>query len=229
MSSMTIGIDEAVLVAQLADSAFPSGAFTFSWGMEGLVEEGLLASRAALADVVEEQIALRWTGMDRPLLARAHAAKDLAELLAVDQTAEAATASTALRAGSRRAGRRLLGAFAGHRSPAIHAYRDAIRDMEEAGHLPVVQGLVFREAGLGLEAALVVSGWTAASGLVSAALRLGVVGHRDAQEILHALRPRIAEASAVPVDPDESPWSFTPVIDIALARAAGRPGRMFAT
>src|SRR6185312_4786182 len=117
--------------------------------------------------VVEEQIALRWTGMDRPLLARAHGATDLAELLAVDRAAEAATASAALRAGSRRAGRRLLGAFAGHRSPAISAYREATRDMEEAGHLPVVQGLVFREAGLGLEAALVVSGWTAASGLVS--------------------------------------------------------------
>jgi urease accessory protein len=229
MSSTTIGIDEALLATQLADSAFPSGAFTFSWGIEGLAEDGLLDSPASLASIVEEQITLRWAGMDHPLLARAHAAPNLEAVLAVDHEAEAATASAPLRAGSRRAGRRLLGAFAGRDYLNVDGYRDAIRDIEEAGHLPVVQGLVFREAGLGLEAALVVSGWTAASGLVSAALRLGIVGHRDAQGILDGLRPLIAKVIAVPVDSAMLPWSFTPLVDIALGRASGRQGRMFTT
>ncbi|SMH26827.1 urease accessory protein UreF [Mesorhizobium australicum] len=229
MSSTTITIDEALLVAQLADSAFPSGAFTFSWGIEGLAGDGLLNSPADLAKIVEEQITLRWAGMDRPLLARAHAAPDPEAVLTVDREAEAATASAPLRAGSRRAGRRLLGVFAGRGYPDADSYRDLIRDVEEAGHLPVVQGLVFRAAGLEFEAALVVSGWTTASGLVSAALRLGIVGHRDAQDILDGLRPVIAEAIAAPIDPAMLPWSFTPVVDIALARSSGRQGRMFTT
>lgn len=226
---MTISIDEALLAAQLADSAFPCGAFTFSWGIEGLIEDGLLDSPASLANVLEDQITLRWAGMDRPLLARAHAAPNLEAVLTVDHEAEVATISAPLRVGSRRAGRRLLGVFAGRGYPDANGYRDAIRNLKEVGHLPVVQGLVFREAGLGLEAALIVSGWTAASSLVSAALRLGIVGHRDAQDILDGLRPLITEIIAAPIDPTMLPWSFTPVVDIALARASVRQGRMFTT
>ncbi len=227
--SMTISIDEALLAVQFGDSAFPSGAFTFSWGIEGLVEDGLLGSKQALAEVVEEQITLRWAGMDRPFLALAYAAPDVDAVLGIDDQAEAATASASLRAGSRRAGRRLLSVFVGRGHPEADAYSDAIRDVATAGHLPVVQGLVFRAAGLELRAALVVSGWTAASGLVSAALRLGVVGHRDAQDILGRLRPVIARLVAAPIAADTPPWSFTPLADIALARASGRHGRMFTT
>ena len=40
---------EALLAAlQLGDSAFPSGSFAFSWGLEGLVADGLVDGEADL-------------------------------------------------------------------------------------------------------------------------------------------------------------------------------------
>ena len=87
--------------------------------------------------------------------------------------------------------------------------------------------MVYRDAGLELAAAELVSGWTLASGLVSAAVRLGVVGHVEAQRSLAAARAVLAELLAEPVPAGVPPSSFTPLIDIAVSRT--RPLRMFTT
>src|SRR5215471_1836203 len=180
---MPIPMNEAILALQLADSAFPSGAFTFSWGLEGLAADGLIESKQDVLEIIEEQLTFRWAGFDRAFLTAAHATIDESELVEIDRRAEASMPMAALRAGSRRAGRRLLGVFAEMGFARARSYRHLIRQLAELSHLPVMQGLVFREAGLELETATLIGGWTTLSGLVSAALRLGLVGHLDAQRI----------------------------------------------
>jgi urease accessory protein len=219
----------ALALLQYGDSAFPAGGFAFSWGVEGLAADGLLESADDLEDVVQEQLAHRWNSMDRLLLRRAFGAQALDEVATIDRLAEAATPSAQMREGSRRAGRALLGVSARLGHVGAIRYREAIARDGRLGHLPVAQGLAYREAGLSIEAAELLAGWTLIAALASAAVRLGIIGHIEAQHVMtrsrRALEALLAQAPAA----DARPSSFTPLTDIALSRNSVRGVRMFAT
>ena len=214
---------------QYGDSAFPAGGFAFSWGVEGLAADGLLETAAELEDAVREQLIYRWNSFDRILLRRAFAARALDEIAVTDRLAETATPSAEMREGSRRAGRALLGISArlGH-ADSIR-YRGMIEDDRRLGHLPVMQGLVYRDAGLSLAAAELLAGWTLIAALASAAVRLGVVGHIEAQHVMTHVRRALESMLARTPAPDARLSSFTPLADIALSRNPTRGARMFAT
>jgi urease accessory protein len=216
-------------VLHYGDSAYPAGGFAFSWGVEGLAADGLLAGADDLDRVIREHLRLRWQTMDRPLLGQAFRAPDVAALAAVDHATERATLSAAMRDGSRRAGRALLGVSARLGGTLSSAYRADLHEDLRRGHLPVVQAIVYRDARLGIRAAELVSGWSLVNGLVSAAVRLGVVGHIEGQRALGTARPLLAALLADDVAENALPSSFTPLIDIAVARARARPTRMFTT
>ena len=214
---------------QFGDSAYPAGGFAFSWGVEGLAADGLLRGRQDLEDLISDHLGFRWNSMDRPLLGRAYRASTPEAIAKVDHFAEASTVSAPMRDGSRRAGRALLGVSARRGEPLSLAYRALVAGDARLGHLPVIQAVVFRDAGLQLHAAELVSGWTLVNGLVSAAVRLGTVGHVDAQRVLQTARSVLAELLTHQLPEAFMPSSFTPLIDIAVARARSRPVRMFTT
>ncbi len=218
-----------LLALQFGDSAFPAGGFAFSWGLEGLVADGLVADADDVADVVAQQLALRWHSMDRVLLARAHAADDAATQVAADRLAEAVTFSAPMRAGSRRAGRALLGVCARLGLPVATAYQALAAEDLRLGHLAVVQGIVYRAAGMTCAMAELVSGWSVIGSFCSAAVRLGVIGHIEALRTTAALRETLADLLASPAPSAELPASFTPLADIAVMRNHRRDLRMFAT
>lgn len=218
-----------LLALQFGDSAFPSGGFAFSWGLEGLSADGLIENDGDVAEIIAQQLTLRWNTMDRVLFGRAHAAEHLATVISTDLAAEAATLSAPMRDGSRRAGRALLGVCARLALPGVAEYRHATADDARLGHLAVMQGLVFRAAGLPLPAAELLSGWAVISGLTSAAGRLGLIGHIQALKMAGPLRATLADLLATPVAADAELSSFTPLVDIAVTRNARRDMRMFAT
>jgi urease accessory protein len=226
---MAPDISELLTALQFADSAFPSGGFAFSWGLEGLAADGLVENPQDVAEIAEEQLTYRWNSMDRILLRDAYVATDVVAITAVDLQAEASTLSRQVRVGSRRAGRALLGTFVRLGHSAARDYRKAIQADVRLGHLAVVQGVVFKAAGLTLPMAELLSGWSVVSGLASAAIRLGLIGHVEAQEVATSLRPLLARLLARNPPVWARLASFTPLTDIATSRAASRHIRMFAT
>lgn len=225
----TFDVATALALMQYGDSAYPAGGFAFSWGVEGLVADGLLENRQDLEDFIWEHLRFRWNSMDRPLLAQSYRAGTPEAIAAVDRFAEVSTISAPMRDGSRRAGRALLGVSARRGRPLSVAYRALLAADSRLGHLAVMQAVVLRDAGLGLHAAELVSGWTLINGLVSAAGRLGCIGHVEAQETLQAARTTLAELLMRPLSENAALSSFTPLIDIAVSRARSRSVRMFTT
>lgn len=225
---------EALLAAlHLGDSGFPSGAFAFSWGLEGLAADGLVTTEAELSALVEHVIKDRWATFDRIVLRRVYAIADVSSeierLVALDLEVEAATWAAPMRVGSRRAGRALLNVHEKLGSPEAHAYRSRVISDARLGHLAVAQGVVWRAGGLAFDAAQAVGVWTTATVIASAAVRLGIVGHLGAQAVLAHVRRLAPTILAEAPDPETPLSSFAPLLDIALMRHDRRAFRLFAT
>lgn len=222
---------ELLAVLQHGDSFFPSGAISFSWGLETLHVDDVVTTAETLSRFVRGQIEQRWACCDRPALVWAHrAGDDLDAVAAVDGELEALALPAELRSGSRRAGAALLGVHARLGGGRAAAYRERVLDggaeRQTVGHLAVVQGLALGAAGLTEDGAAAVSAHALATGLVGAGLRLGIVGHLDAQRILAGLRPTLARLLETP--PPARLSSFSPQADIAMMRHERQSPRLFA-
>ena len=221
-------MNQFLTALQQADSAFPSGSFAFSSGLEGLSALGAAHGRDALADVVAAAVRHRWASADRIALVHAHRAGDLAAVAAVDTAVETATLAEPLRTGSRRNGRALLAAHVRLATPSARDLRSWIDAGRAHGHLPVVQGFLWRKLGMSEQDAVAISGYTTVAGLVAAAVRLGQVGAIEAQTVLAAALLVVGEVVEQAIPPDIDIASFTPWLDIAAARHARAQVRLFA-
>lgn len=220
----------ALLAAlQCGDSFFPSGAASFSWGLETLHQDGHVAGPDDLEAFVRGQLRCRWSTLDRPaLIAVCRAGDDLAEVARIDREVEALSLPRELREGGRRAGKALLDTWAKLGSGRATRYRDLCRREECPAHLAVVQGLAWSAAGLSEGDACAVSAHAMCTGFVSASLRLGIVGHIDGQTILMRLRPLVASLlGEAPLSVDDL-CAFTPAAEIAAMRHEVSPSRVFA-
>jgi len=150
---------------QQADNFFPGGAVAWSWGLETLFADGLLDAPAAtstrrrrgvraercemLTGFVEGQLLHRWACLDRAFLVAAWTdADDHPALRVLDTRIEALTLASELRQGSRRLGLSMLGVHASLETPGAQGYRASVLAGQAMGHLPIVQGLVWRGVGM---------------------------------------------------------------------------------
>ena len=228
---MTRDRTSALLAAlQHGDSAFPSGSFGFSNGIEGLAAVGARLDKAGLAAAVTAAVRHRWAPADRVALALAYrAGTDVRRLAEIDARLEAATLIEPLRVGSKRNGGALLAAHVRLQTPGAALLRRAIDAGTALGHLPVVQGFVWRAIGLDETDAIAMSGYGAAASLVAAAVRLGTIGAVEAQHVLAGVLGEIAAIAITAVDRNAEIESFVPWIDAAAARHARAHVRLFAS
>lgn len=216
------------LLLQHGDTFFPSGAVSFSWGLEGAFNEGWVASKGELAEFLETQLRNRWASADRAFVQAAHAsAADVDGVADLDALLEAMTLPEEQRTGSRRAGGALLLAHEKLATPGAADYRLRQRSGNVPGHLAVVHGMLCAGLGLSADEATVLSAYTCCSGLLGAAVRLGLVGHVESQRILARAGPLIAELTAAPPPPAAEATSFTPLHDLAAICHESQHERLF--
>ena len=213
---------------QHGDSFFPSGAISFSWGLETLYTDGEIQNSEHVARFIEGQLRYRWASNDRAFLVSAYrAGDDLAEVCKTDRFQEAMSLPRELREGSKRAGRALLSVHDRLHTANAREYRNRVLDGEAPGHLSVIQGLVFKGVGLDLESAVCISAHGLCVGLLGAALRLNIIGHIDGQKILSQLRESIADTLTGPEPSLEDANVYGPAVDIAVMRHEFQELRLF--
>jgi len=223
MSDLT----QLLTAIRFADSAFPSGGFAFSSGLEGSQRDGWVQDEQDVAAFAEEQLVGRWHQCDRVLMRLAWGQPDP---VAADELAETVGTMSVLREASRRAGAAALTTFAalidGETTTAVADYRTRVLTGTAPGHLPVAQAICLRAAGLTLETAETVAAWQVLSGTAGAAVRLGICGHLGAQRILTALTPIVLDV--LRWAPPAEPCPFTTYADSAAQRR-GDGVRLFAS
>jgi len=174
------------LVLQLADSAFPTGGFAHSAGLEAMRAAGELAGVEPFCAELIDQVAHGAL----PLVAAAH--DEPARLAELDALARATLWSHVAARASRAQGRALLEVAArsfGH--PELARAREAAAI---DGHLAPVYGFVTRTLGMDRDDALATFLHLALRGALSAAVRLGCCGPGEAQAIHRRLHPALAAA-----------------------------------
>jgi len=219
----------ALALLQLGDSFFPSGATSFSWGLETLRADGCVTDAADVEALIAGQILQRWASFDRPaLLAAYRAGGDPDRVAAIDRELDAATLAREAREGGRRIGGALLKVHAGMGTPGAADYRDRVLRGDAAGQMAAVQGLLGAASGLDETALAAMSAYGLAVSAVSAALRVGLIGHVDGQAMLARLRAVVDVAVGAPLPAVVAMHAYTPMTEIAMMRHETGSGRMFA-
>lgn len=214
---------------QFGDSFFPTGAASFSWGLETLRADGLVRDASGLDAFIAAQLEHRWANFDRPAVVAAHrSGTGLDAVIEVDRQVEAGTLAREAREGGRRIGAALLKIHADLGTPGAGAYRERVLAGQAPGQMPVVQGLIAAACGLDETAACALSAYGVAVGIVSAAVRMAIVGHVDGQRILALQRERAVRLAEGLLPDAVELHAYTPMTEIAIMRHETGSGRLFA-
>lgn len=217
---------------QITDSGFPTGAFTFSSGVEGIAAAGWATTEAELIDLVGVQIEEGITGIELPALRRAHRAiDDLERLLELDALVSGYKPIAVYRQASVKIGRRLLeSAHPLVASTGLSAYRDAVHRGDAAGHHAVAFGVVGAAIGLAEPETALSFGAAFLHGQAAVAVRLGLIGQSAVQRLIGALQPRLVTAVEETEHLEPPNWfAYAPMLDLVGLRHASLDGRLFSS
>jgi urease accessory protein len=167
------------LIWQLADSAFPTGSFAHSSGLEAAWQCGEVLTVETLRRFVHHVIHQAGHA-SLPLLTAAY--RDPGRLAELDEVADVFLTNVVANRASRRQGRALLSTCA-RVWPTAALRRLEAEHSERCGHAAPVTGVVMREVQVSLLAAQRLFLYTSARGVLAAAVRLGIVGSYDAQRL----------------------------------------------
>lgn len=220
MSMFDTTIDRQLALMQLADSFFPSGSFTLSHGLESLVASQQILTAEDFQGFLSVLLHNKVGSADLVALVHAYRASrdnDVAGIQQTDRFLFAHTPIQETREAQRKSGRALLlVARSLWHDPQLDTLATELAANQLPCQHPIVFAVVGRIAGLSecdTELAFLHSFLTS---LLGAAIRLGVLGHIRAQQILKSLAPDLATiVHTAATTPLAAIWSCTPTIDIA--------------
>jgi urease accessory protein len=178
-----------LLTWQIVDSTFPTGTFSHSWGLEAAWQFGEVPDVHALRAFVDASI-LQSGHSYLPFTNEAY--RDPESIEAFDAFADAFLVNTVANRASRMQGRTLL-ATAARVWPSDRLTRLQARAAGTCAHIAPLSGAVFQAIGLPLPTAQHVVLYGTARGVLSAAVRLGVIGGFEAQRLQYACGQRLEE------------------------------------
>jgi urease accessory protein len=217
---------------QAGDSFYPTGSYAHSFGLEGLVQEGVVRDRATLREFILRSVLPALRQVELPLAAhasQAFAAQDWNQIKALCALSAALKAPQEIRTASTNIGRQraeLVGMLRPHPLAVEYLRRAAEGNWPFSAPVSAaLEGCVY-----GAPRTAVLSGvyYAAVASLLSASMKVLRLGQNASQslltEVLSAAPAIISTAEKVSFD--EIGW-FNPWLDIAAARHETADSRMF--
>ena len=216
--------DPLLWLLQTNDSAYPSGAYAHSFGLEEMAASGMVQNAADLENFIHSQILPALLTFEIPFFARAHAAAsaaDCEELLSLDAELDAWRIPAEIRDASRRIGSQRLELLSSLDPTPLVA---EIRAASPRCHHLVVTALEL--AALPPAQAARAFAFQTIAGLTAASMKLIRIGQSACQQILRrSLATLGADLDAALTRPPDG-W-FNPLLEIASLRHARSHARLF--
>lgn len=217
---------------QLCDSQFPSGAFAHSGGLEALLEGRERIDDEELGTLVEgilEHQLFRCDSLFGVLAHRAASGGSLETIVGLDHELGARKLTRELREASSAIGRSFVAEAAAILPDPLLA---SFRDLAVSGETPANHAIAFHVAvaiaRVPEAESAIAFGYQASAQAASAIVRLGLVGHRQAQRLLTRLHDCVRRGvdEIVTLERDDAS-SFAPLLEIASIRHERQYSRLF--
>jgi urease accessory protein len=212
------------LIWQLADSAFPTGGFAHSWGLEAAWQSGEVADALTLRRFVHELVYQTARGT-LPFLTAAH--RDPSRLDDLDVQNDLFLTNVVANRASRRQGRAFVTTCARiWASPEMTALADGLSRRQ--GHCAPQMGAALRSLAVPMDLAQRLFMFGTVRGALAAAVRLGISGSYQAQQLQHDCGGLLDEAIASYGNLDDRDAAQTaPILDVIQASHDRLYSRLF--
>ena len=226
-------LKQKLTLMQLSDSFFPSGSYTLSHGLESLIQNQQIKQAEDFITFLRILLHNRLGTCDLVALIHSYQSSlsdDLEKIKAIDARLFAQTAIAISRQTQAQSGRALLmvAESTWENQQLITLIKDRAANRFNCLH-PVVFGVVGNIAGLSLIDTGLAFLHSFITGLLGAAIRLGILGHLQAQQISLNLAADLETVLVTAYSMDlEQMHTTTLTIDLAQMRHAKLNTRLFA-
>jgi len=217
---------------QSNDTFYPTGSYAHSFGLEGLVQAGLVADRASLREFIFASVLPSLRHNDLPIAAqawRAFAKGDWERIGELSVLASALKTAKEARVCAENIGRQRAELCASlHESELARTYLRRVHSQSWPTSPAISAALEGRIFQAPIDAVLVSIYYSAIAGILAAAMKLLRIGQNGAQTLLtEAMSHASSTISAAIAIPFEDVGWFNPWLDIAAARHETAEARLF--
>lgn len=232
--------DKEFQIMQLSDSFFPSGMFSMSWGLESLFQHNIIINGEQIHDFIIEQIEFQLIPCDCSILSITMDAvknNDLSQILSIDNKFYSLKLTKDVRNSLVRSGKQVFNCLmhvvndTNHKNHLLKQFQSKIEKNETPCTYPVAIGIYSQCLGISLPSAMKILLYSFCSSIVSAAIRLGIIQHLDAQKILGLLAEPVNTFVTNKIK-EKTPtdiWQLTPFTEIHQMYHEHNESRMFIT
>jgi urease accessory protein len=193
--------DSLLVLLQVANAAFPTGAFNHSYGFETLIEQGYIKDGPTLSHHCRDWVRFAVAPADGAAVALAHRAQqagDIAALASLDETVGALKLARETREASIKTGRALLSALTDiFETEGLVTLTRAVQQGHCEGHQATIFGAGAALLGVAEREAVLAFLQSSLSNIASVGARLIPLGQVETQRIVARARTLLHEALEV--------------------------------
>jgi urease accessory protein len=229
--------DKEFQIMQLSDSSFPSGMFSMSGGLESLFHDNIITNWKQVHEFIIEQIEFQLIPCDCSILSITMDAvkkNDMTQLLNIDNKFYSMKLTKDVRNSLVRSGKQVFNCLmhmVNHENIFLKQFKNKIETNETPCTYPVALGIYAQYLDISITSAMKILLYSFSSSVVSAAIRLGIIQHLDAQKILGLLAEPVNNFISNKINEKITTdiWQLTPLTEIHQMYHEHNESRMFIT